>query len=347
MRTGTWFPLALLIATPAFARQPESEVIHTKHVVLQVEQEPNYEANNLVMLLSMNAYVGAISPRLAVTETLVPGKVGIWAKLGSPELMTLSFVGVDRAELDVSSKAVVEHLTSLVPTRRRTMHESLARAEHELAEVKAKRDAAQAAFAKFRDVNGGDVGIRLSDVQVLLRSQRSELAQMSDRLAVSVATRDFLREAIRTEQSWNDETAAALRDEYDKLKAALAKVRETRSEQHPEVEQLKDKLARLEPSVVGGGSGQPLQVLEQRLFVTEEEVFAQERRREWLSEQIKANDAAERELAKTRDSWELLEQAFHAAERQVMDARAMLDQLTREYSRLPQGEWIRVVAGAG
>lgn len=314
------------------------------HVVLQIEQEPDYTANDIVRLLSMQSYIGAISQRLASgPESPSPDRVALLAEIASQEIVTLTFSGANAANLAEAKRLVIDHLSSLVPTRRRTMHASLARAEHELAEAQKEVESTEAAVAAFRDQHGGGVVDMLGEIQAAVRNQRGELTSLDDRLAVATATRDYLREALKTPS--RSESPNGLRFELDELKNEYRVLLERVLPEHPDALKAKKRIAELSDKVDAlVASPVPSSQLEARLFSVEEEVFGYERRREWLTQQIVENNQAERTLARTRDSWLSLEGKMRQAQMRVDDARNVLLMLKRDYTRMPQNEWIRVIA---
>jgi len=314
------------------------------HVVLQIEQEPDYNASDIVRLLSMQSYVGAISQRLVSgPESPGPDRVALLTELASQEIVTLTFSGASSADVSEAKRLVIEHLSSLVPTRRRTMHASLARAEHELAEAQKEVESTEAAVAAFRDQHGGGVVDMLGEIQAALRSQRGELTSLDDRLAVATATRDYLREALKSPS--RGESPNELRLELDELQKAYRVILERLLPEHPDALKVKKRIVELSDKVDAlVASPVPSSQLEARLFSVEEEVFGYERRREWLTQQIVENNQAERTIARTRDSWLSLEGKMRQAQMRVDDARNVLLMLKRDYTRMPQNEWIRVIA---
>lgn len=314
------------------------------HVVLQIEQEPDYNASDIVRLLSMQSYVGAISQRLVSgPESPSPERVALLAEFASQEIVTLTFSGASGADVSEAKRLVIDHLSSLVPTRRRTMHASLARAEHELAEAQKEVERTEAAVAAFRDQHGGGVVDMLGEIQAALRNQRGELTSLDDRLAVATATRDYLREALKAPS--HSESPNGLRFELNELEKDYRALLERVKAEHPDAVKARERIVELSDKVDAlKASPIPVHQLEARLFSVEEEVFGYERRREWLTQQIAENNQAERTIARTRDAWVSLDAKSRQAQMRVDDARNVLLMLKRDYTRMPQDEWIRVIA---
>lgn len=332
---------------PAAAQDSAGEGEVSRHVVLQVEQEPDYAANDVVRMLGMNSYLGAIDPKMATAwQSLEDGRVLVTAALASQEIVTLTFLGANEAAIAAAREKLLSHLSSLTPTRRRTMQSSLARAEQDLAAAEKGVAALDAELAAFRDRHGGDVSNLLSEVQMLLRQHRGEATTVEDRLAVESATRDYLREAIRTRRAATGGAASDLEAEAAKLRKDLAAAKERSLPTHPEVVKLEHSLQEIESQLAaGGGDRSPNTGLEARLFAVEEEVFGLERRREWLKAQIAEKTELERSLAKVRDQWRSLELKAQQAEMRRNEARGAIEMLRRDLARTNQGEWIRVIAG--
>lgn len=344
MNSLALLPLVLALASPVLLGQEPAQEWLTKNVVLQVEQEPDYEATDIVRMLSMNSYLGAIDPDLAISwGSYADGRVAVKAELASQEIVALTFTGANAAALDDARAKLLAHLSSLVPTRRRTMQQSLARAEHDVAEAEKAVAAMDAEVGSFRDRNGGDVVDVLNEVQMLLRQHRNERITVDDRLAVAAATRDYLREAIRSR--YNGTTLEDLESELADLRFELDEAKKSKAPTHPDAVKLEKRIGQLEAQLESARPKPRDPGLEARLFAVEEEVFGYERRREWLIAQIAEKTEMERALARTRDAWRSLEAKSHQAQMRLTEARGALFQLERDYARMPQNEWIRVVAG--
>lgn len=339
--------VAAALATPAVAADRCC-------VSLQVRAYPGYAAHDVRAFLSDPAYLGAIRADLTNANGTepVPGVVFVTAQTPGTEIVTVSLVGGEGADVQGGMQALLDHLATIAPSRWEEEEHRVASARERVDLADAMLAAAASRRLEYLDAHGAsNPGQALQTTLQDLMIRRRELDNARSNLAAAEALRGYLVETLSQYGLTSDERAT-LERELTALRGELEAQRASKSAQHPLVVKVQEKLNAAEARLAKAAPARDAEDLEQQRRNFEGELFGAERELAMTRSQIVQLEATvadledrARELAKRDVEWAEVEDTFRDAQRTAGMAREALLQAEREYGAQAAAPWLRVLAG--